>query len=48
MVVVARAPVQLLKIRDIMEKQLFELEKINTHLSLMDDEVIKEEDVEKE
>lgn len=48
MVVILKEPVKLMKIKETLENQLLELKKLNTHLTLINEENIKEEDIIKE
>lgn len=48
MVATLKAPVDLLKIEERLEQMVTEAKKANTHLSLINDEQIKEIDIEKE
>ena len=45
MVAILRAPTKLIKIEDILSEILTESKKTNTHLTLINDEPISEEDI---
>jgi hypothetical protein len=45
MVVILRAPIKLIKAEDLLSEISIELKKTNTHLTLINDESISEEDI---
>jgi len=45
MVTILRAPVKIIKAEDIMSEILTEIKRANTHLTLINDEPISEEDI---